>query len=240
MFFSTTPSKLSNVRTHSTMMSDHTFISAIYSEKSINIPQNMIKFRDNKLITKHLLSEYIANNQPLNDLFSYTDPDSIANTLVSELSNIIDIIAPPKIIQAKKKYAPWLDKNFKIQSEIKNLAHLKALRDNIPKDWRIFRAQRNLLNRLVKDLKTKYYAQRLNDNKKVDNNLTVKCTESQTVSKDGCIVSDSVTDDFNDSNIGTDKTMWKTVKNLTGTNKNQPPRMIVHNNEKVTSIKKNY
>ena len=32
--------------------------------------------------------------------------------------------------------------------------------------------------------------------------------------------------------------MWNTVKQITGNNKNKPPRMIVHKNEKVTSLKR--
>jgi len=69
--------------------------------------------RNTKLSTKHKLNEYFALNCKLNEICNFTNPDLIAETMVNEISNIIKIIAPDKIIQCTKKYSPWITSELK-------------------------------------------------------------------------------------------------------------------------------
>ena len=120
------PSKISNVRTHyndrdefgyydvdfNNIMSDHVMLSCHYNDNNISIPQQFRSVRNNRLLTKHALNEYFECNDRLNELFSYTDPNQIAEILIGEITVIIESIAPSKRVQCKSSYAPWLNDQY--------------------------------------------------------------------------------------------------------------------------------
>ena len=97
--------------------------------------------RNNKLLTKYNLSQYFLNNDVLNSIFSETDPNFIAETLINELSIIIECIAPSKKIQCNSTYAPWIKEDFLREAKVKDNLHKIAKRSNRDEDWRNFRNQ---------------------------------------------------------------------------------------------------
>ena len=131
------PTKVSNVRTHdgdtevfgyrdleyNNIMSDHYLLSCTYNNKKISIPQQFLVTRNSKLLTRHNLNEYFSYNPLLQEIFSETDPNVIAETLLNELSIIIECIAPSKKVQCTKKYAPWINQDFIRESKIKDKLH---------------------------------------------------------------------------------------------------------------------
>ena len=81
-------------------------------------------------------------------------------------------------------------------------------------DWRKFRAQRNLVTKMNKSNKGRYYNYQLNINKNDNGDKDKYQNDVQS------------------------KIMSGTFKNLTNTNKQVPPRVILHNGNLVTSVKK--
>ena len=67
------------------MLSDHAILSATFVDKEIQNPQQLIKFRNNKLLTKHKLEQYVDHNDELNTVFHYTDTDIISKLITSEI-----------------------------------------------------------------------------------------------------------------------------------------------------------
>ena len=167
--------------------------------------------RNLRLLTKNKLNHYFSQNEMLNSIFNHTDPDIIAEIIIRELSIIIECIAPSKLVQCDSKHAPWIDQNFKNESKFKDELHKIAKKSNNEDDWRAFRLQRNLVNKINKDNKNRYYNFQLNINKnsEIDSETEVRV-----------------------------KKMWKTIKILTATNKQVPPRVISYGGELVTSVKK--
>ena len=114
----------------------------------------------------------------------------------------------------------------------------KAKESTLQDDWRIYRHQRNLVDRLNKKNKQDYYSKRLNINtkdKKTPNNVINNVNLDRSIGEFN--TNDGKSGDNNEHNYS-DKKMWKTVKDLTNTNKNQPPRLISYKDEIVTSIKR--
>ena len=107
-----------------------------------------------------------------------------------------------KKIQCSNSYAPWINNDFLRESKIKDNLHKIAKGTNNQEDWRKFRVQRNLVTKMNKTNKSKYYNYRLNVNKNDtgDENRYQNDTQS--------------------------KIMWETFKNLTNSNKQVPPRVI--------------
>ena len=64
--------------------------------------------RNMKLLNKNTLNLHIEQSHELNEVFSMTDPNSIANTLQDELTLIINTIAPQKRIQVKNIHSNFL------------------------------------------------------------------------------------------------------------------------------------
>ena len=222
------PTKVSNVRTHdgdteifgyrdleyNNIMSDHYLLSCTYNNKKINIPQQFLVTRNSNLLTRQSLNDYFSCNPYLQEIFSETDPNKIAETLLNELSIIIECIAPSRKVQCSKKYAPWINQNFIRESKIKDELHRIAKGSNNMEDWRNFRAQRNLVNNLNKSNKSSYYNYKLN------------------------IKKDDVGDEFKYQNDIQSKVMWRTFKDLTNNNNQIPPRLILHEGNLVTSVRK--
>ena len=69
---------------------------------------------------------------------------------------IIESIAPAKKIQCSNKYVSWIDENSKKQSNLKDNLHKIAKKSNKEEDWRLFQAQRNLVNKLNEANKNEY------------------------------------------------------------------------------------
>ena len=66
------------------------------------------------------------------------------------------------MIQCKNTFQPWVDKNFKIESNKRNILHSQAVKNNDEISWRLYRNQCNKVNCLNKSNKAKYYEKRLN------------------------------------------------------------------------------
>merc|ERR1712240_2833 len=109
---------------------------------------------------------------------------------------------------------PWINDDFLRESKIKDNLHRIAKGTNNEEDWRKFRAQRNLVTKMNKANKSNYYNYRLN----------IKKNENG--------------DEDKYQNDVQSKIMWGTLKNLTNTNKQVPPRVILHNRNLVTSVEK--
>ena len=99
------------------------------------------------------------------------------------------------------------------------LLEKKAVLSNNEEDWRNYRVQRNKVNRINKTNKSAYYEKRLNIN--ISGNVT---TENIRVGKE-------------DTFTYSDKTMWKTVRELTNNVKQLPPRILNCNSRVITSVR---
>ena len=111
---------------------------------------------------------------------------------------MVETLAPSQLIQCSKKFTPWLNKEFFDSSKTRDDLHTIAIKSNKPNDWRNFRRQRNLCNKINKKCKAEFYAKKLNK-KESDPN-----TNSDDDGGDGEVCND---DALNDDSY-TDKKMW--------------------------------
>ena len=185
-----------------------------YNNKNISLPQQFRNIRDDKLLTSHMLNEYFTCKDNLNLIFNTYDTDFIAETLINEISVIIESIAPSKRIQCSSNYAPWLNQEFSYQSKLRDRLHVIARNSNNIEDWRIYRKQRNKVNNLNKTNKSNYY----------NHNLNIKKGD--------------LPGDIKFDSVYSDRKMWGTVKDLTNSSKQVPPRSLSVDGHMVTSLKK--
>ena len=124
-----------------------------------------------------------------------------------------------------------MTKEVKDLSKLKNIAHNIAKITNKEEDWRTFRNCRNNYNRGIKNAKNAYFTNRLTIRTKKDKTETDNIIDNNddTYDKDDDII---IKPELNNN-----RTMWNTVKNLSNSNKKQPPRIIRFANKIITSIR---
>ena len=92
-------------------------------------------------------------NDKIDTVFDYDTSNEIADILIDEINNIIQTIAPSKLIKCKDRYNKWYNMDIETQADIKNKAHDKVKLTNDPDDWRDFRRQRNKITMILGLLK---------------------------------------------------------------------------------------
>ena len=99
------------------------------------------------------------------------DLDTAANIFINEFNIIIDNIAPSKTVNYKKDYAPYVNKNLKEKIIYNHRLISIAIQSNKTKNQRIFRHNKNTLNKDVDNAKAKYMKENLGHPKKGWNTL---------------------------------------------------------------------
>merc|ERR1712240_180343 len=108
--YSNCPQKLTHITTINNGLSDHATLTATYHTKA---PINN-------------LNAYLNNNDIIQTAYNYTDPELIAEIIMREFNNIIEIIAPRTKRQVKKNYTPYLNKETREGKKKLNQMHNKA------------------------------------------------------------------------------------------------------------------
>merc|ERR1711954_168249 len=93
---------IANTSNGNNFCSEHDSIVTVIKLTPITVNNQFINTRDTRNITPDNLNSMIENNQKLTEIFSEKDPNQIANTFITEMNQIIDILAPTRRIQINK------------------------------------------------------------------------------------------------------------------------------------------
>merc|ERR1712240_172005 len=133
------PQKLTHITTINNGLSDHATLTATYHTKApINNPK-IIYTRPKHLLTEHNLNAYLNNNDIIQTAYNYTNPELIAEIIMRDFNNIIEIIAPRTKRQVKKNYTPYLNKETREGKKKLNQMHNKAKHTQQDDDWREYK-----------------------------------------------------------------------------------------------------
>merc|ERR1712240_978051 len=160
--YSNCPHKITNVSTHNTGRSDHSILTAIYHTKAPIAPRRQYFSRKKYKLTKHALNQHLEHNQILKSVFTYTDPNLIADIIMSELNNTIEVIAPCTIKQEQKIYAPYIDTTLRNRQRILQKLYNKAKSTKNNEDWLNCKNKKARLNKDAAQQRKKYIANKLN------------------------------------------------------------------------------
>ena len=137
--YSNCPQKITHITTINNGLSDHATLTATYHTKApINNPK-VIYTRPKHLLTEHNLNAYLDNNDIIQTAYNYTDPELIAEIIMREFNNIIEIIAPRTKRQVKKNYTPYLNKETREGKKKLYQMHNKAKQTQQNDDWREYK-----------------------------------------------------------------------------------------------------
>ena len=117
------------------------------------------------MLNKNTLSKHVQQSHLLNSIFSYDDPDIVADILQLELNSIINSIAPSKIVQYRKDYIPYYNPNILQELELNKSLLNKAIYTNKHDDWLEFKNFRNTLDKKIRNAKSEYLEKNFADKK---------------------------------------------------------------------------
>ena len=107
--------------------SDHNILTLNYNNKKLNInPTYKIK-RDFNLLNTDILTQYCDMNDRIDTVFDYDMSNDIADILIDEINNIIQTIAPSRLIQCKTGIINGMTKTlkYKLTIRIKHMTEQK-------------------------------------------------------------------------------------------------------------------
>ena len=171
LFLTNTPTKTNNIETKPSIVADHCSVKLQLHTKEIKDNIQFIKIREWKALTADNLMQKIKENERINKIFHYEDPEIVAKILIEEMNAIIEEIAPIRIVQRKGNEAERLNEEMKQYKRDTEDQLEKAIKDNNIEDWRVFRGMRNQLHRWLKILNLEKLKMRLNDPKNVWKNI---------------------------------------------------------------------
>ena len=102
------PMNIDNVITKPTHISDHEMVSCNYHVQRLKERPKTIKVRDYTLLTRQNIMEQIMENERLNRIFSMNDVDAKWELLIEVYNEVINNLAPSKLIQVKDDQVPFM------------------------------------------------------------------------------------------------------------------------------------
>ena len=139
------PDKVSNIRAYYTGASDHKIIIATRFTKAEVVKPKFVRKRSYKNFDPE---KFMAEVKKISwiDVYLCENVELAVQLITNKLSSILDIMAPVKIIQVRKKYAPWISEPTKEKINLRNIAQKKASESKSSSDWKDFRKVRNQVN----------------------------------------------------------------------------------------------
>ena len=159
--YSNKPTKLSEVRTEFTGMSDHKIILVRKFTRDLDRRERYTKKRVFKNFQPDRFQTMVSSMPEIAACLASTSADTAAFILNQGITRILDTMAPVRTIQTKKSYVPYLTTETKeLQLEAKK-AQIKAALSGEQEDWRLYRSIRNQKNRAVKNDELKWQQAKL-------------------------------------------------------------------------------
>ena len=152
---------ISNITTtYHTISPDHKTLTATFQSAEVRPGPSKIRTRDWRLLTKAALSAAIEDSTVLQDVFQLEHSEEVAEAIQSELSIIINTLAPATVKQVKKGRRFISIEGRKVMKEADELLTV-AISTNHPLDWMRFKHMRNKALAKVEADQKEYIAARM-------------------------------------------------------------------------------
>merc|ERR1712115_534408 len=140
---------------------------AKYHTKAPITNPKLLYTQQKNLLMEHTLNQYLTNNDILQTAYNYTDPDLIADIIMTEYNNIIDIISPRTIRQVLKNYTSYINKTLRQKQRHLHKLHIRAKHTGDTTHWTKYKNNKATVNKEISTNKTNYI------NKKLDNSTDI-------------------------------------------------------------------
>ena len=133
-----------------------------FHTKEIGRKEQFVMYRSYKNINSEKLMTLINESNKLIEIFNDSNPNNVAETIVTEFNRILNELAPARRKNITKNDLPYLNENIAAMKQEYDNRLTEAIRENVPEGWRVVRTVRNLYNKAIDKGKTEYYKRMLN------------------------------------------------------------------------------
>ena len=106
------------------------------------------KLRNFSLIYRESLLQALEINQNMLKVFHSSDPNVIAEIIMTTLNEIVDTLAPLRIIPIKKDHIPYIDTELRREIKFNKVQLTEAISSKTDKNkWRDYRKKRNKISK---------------------------------------------------------------------------------------------
>ena len=165
LILTTQPQNISEIANISNFCSEHMGVYCKIKLNQIVINQQFRKVRSRKNLIASVLMPLIDENENLQKIFSTSDPEIIASTLTKEIDDIIEYVAPSKLIQIKKTDKLRITKETKDKIKEADKAVTNATKTLAQDDFRKAKNLQNDVKKAIKKDETDYLKKNLNNNR---------------------------------------------------------------------------
>ena len=148
--YSNKPTKLSEVKTDWTGMSDHKIVIVRKFTRDVQRSERYTKKRVFKAFNSEQFKMAVGSMPELASCKAATSADRAANILSQGITRILDNAAPVRVIQNRKDYVPYLTAGTKDLQAAAKAAQCTAVMTGEAEEWRLYRNIRHQKNRAVK------------------------------------------------------------------------------------------
>ena len=183
------PLNINCIETFNSNVADHKCVGFQYHVKELVNQEQFILIRNWKLVNSTILMNHIESNLNLTEIFSLTDPDEIAKTIILEMNKILEEIAPSRIVQ-KRSYEKThkceeldqLKKQSDCQLEI-------AINSSDREEYRLYNRLRNKFQRKTTEFSNSQFTESVSTTRQmwreIDSKLSTDKGEAPTYILDG-------------------------------------------------------
>ena len=176
-------------------ISDHSLIYCVLKVGKPKASPRTTEYRSFKTYDRDAFLEEI-NNVPWHLVENCENIDDSVYTWNQLFLGVADTHAPTKRRRVSGVRSPWMTSKISETMRDRDYHHRKAVKSNSPYHWRMFRKLRNSVNFQIKQSKSSYYIDLIEDSKGEPRKLwkavnEVSCRKNET-STPNCIISDGV------------------------------------------------
>ena len=154
------PEKLSEVEAMTIGQSDHKLISAVRHTKVVLIGQKFVSKRSFRNFNSSKFVEAVKEIKWW-EVYQCEDVNLAVERFTMALTSILDVMAPVKKVQVRRKFASWLSQRTKREMEARDVALEKFTRTRQQEDWAVARGLRNSVNRLLRSEKSNHMREKV-------------------------------------------------------------------------------
>ena len=155
-YWTNEPGKVLSITNKVRAVGDHNVISATIRTKGVDSARLDTRKRSFKNFDPLLYRQRLESID-WQDIYDLTNVDLANDFLESRVVEILDEICPYKTVQYRSVSKPWLSAETKNLMEIRDKTRERARLSNDEDSWRLYREQRNKVNRLVNSDRNKHY-----------------------------------------------------------------------------------
>ena len=159
------PELIDNIETKPGIISDHKIVTClVHSEELVENPRYRFK-TDWWKIEEENATAMVLENQKLMETLTRTSTEKIWTLMIEGMNEVINGIAPTKVVQCKADYIPYINKEVLEHIEETNEQLTKAIETKKTDEWRLYTNLRNQVGKLIEGSKKVFFELKQNTTK---------------------------------------------------------------------------